>query len=221
MANKRKAVGGKRTKQPKVTSKKEPDYKVDLHKWQGYRKKKQTDDLYINWDTKRKEYVLENKRTQDSGINFTYFSACGSYPKGEFGRVAPQVFWSQNELGLQLWREKMRSNDIGAKLSKKYDGLIPLDILFEKLEEALGFNFREAYKNYDWRYELGKTVKSNKFSTYKQKVKRNDGTSYYVDRKKAKLYTINLKVDGETQGNPPTETFTAKEREEYNAAKER
>lgn len=143
-------------------------------------------------NNKRKGIPIRESLGPKENIKYTYFAACGNYVvKGK--RAPLDVWWSNNELGQQLWKELDNKPGNYRNLGPKNNGWIPFEDMIALLNDVLGVpNFEKFYVNWTYKWEIG--------------------TARYTE---SGLSTTIKKVRSKTQGNPPTTGFTREERAEY------
>ncbi len=168
-------------------------------------------------EPKPNEIPVKSTHYQLERIRFTYFAACANYPKEGETNALP-VWWSNNEFGMQLWKEIDQSNNPYAELGPLNDGWIPFDYLMELLNDILGLlprTFTDVYINWHYKWQIGYAQYVN--GRYEKYVNPKTGKESSVY--KADLLTELVEEKTRSQGNPPTTGFTEEEREEYNKLK--
>lgn len=132
--------------------------------WEGYTKKEVQPGVYKKWNKATKNYEIVGAGDK-KGIQYTFFAARGFYPKK--GIAAENVFTTQAELGMTVWRENETRNGKHFELARHYHGRVPLQELMDLIDEKLNIldnngkvlNFRKAYTQYEWKYSTGIAIK--------------------------------------------------------------
>lgn len=162
-------------------------------------------------------------------IEFTFFAACGNYPKQGY-EYLPSVWWSGNFIGRQLWKEIERDESFYGQLGPIYKGRIPLEVLlfgdgknFDGINELMfdGLDFTKVYKNWVYKYQIGNARYVNgryEERPVKRTLKSGEEVVYTQKEYKADLLTNVYKTVEKSKGNPPTQSFTKEERKAYREA---
>lgn len=179
------------------------------NKKKGASRKKKTQ---VKKDVQR---TLPIEQGPKESIRFTYFAACGSYPKKGYEKY-PNQWWSTNHFGQQLWKEIDNSNRQYSQLGPAYKGTIPIEILLDMVQEEImyGEDFQKIYQNWTFKYQIGNARYVNgRYETRVHQSGKNKGKPYQYY--KADLITTVTRTIEKSRGTPPVEGFTIDQRIEY------